>query len=134
MPHLPTGFLLAADESKSLFDLCDLNPNNFLVLDSEGASIVRVVDFEQQSTDYAYRNRLHLASMLMMLGQFRLRALRETVFGIAGGVIQLITAQAKPIDVRIRLRQPSIFSLLVAEVRSRMGALTRMVLDAIGYG
>jgi SAM-dependent methyltransferase len=132
-PQLPPRLLLPAQESSSVHDLCDLNANNFLVLRRGSELVVRVVDFEQQSCQYSYRNRLHLASLLSALDQFRLRALREYLLGLIGGIFHLIEFQTKSIETRVRFRQPSALSLLIAEVRSRMGAVTRFILDKIGY-
>jgi SAM-dependent methyltransferase len=133
-PQVPHRLLLPTQDNSTVHDLCDLNSNNFMVLGRGDELVVRVVDFEQQSCQYSYRNRLHLASMLSALGQFRMRALREYALGLVGGLCRLIEFQAKPIETRIRFRQPSALSVLVAEVRSPMGAVTRFILDAIGYG
>ena len=116
-----------------MHDLCDLNENNILLLRQGNELVVRVVDFEQQSCQYSYRNRLHLASMLSTLGQFRLRALRECMLGLIGGIFHLIEFQTKSIETRVRFRQPGALSVLIAEVRSRTGAVTRLILDKIGY-
>lgn len=132
-PQLPPRLILPSRESSSVHDLCDFNRNNFLVFQQDGELVVRVVDFEQQSCHYSYRNRLHLASLLLSLGQFRLRAFREYVLGIIGGTFRLIEYQAKPIETRIRFRQPSALSVLIAETRSRMGAVTRFILERMGY-
>ncbi len=131
-PQLLPQLLLPAQPDSSLHDLCDLNANNFLVLRQGGELVVRVVDFEQQSCHYSYRNRLHLASLLSALGQFRWRVVREYLLGFAVGIFLLIRFQTKPIETRIRFRQPSAASLLVAEIRSRLGAVTRFMLDRIG--
>ncbi len=133
-PNLTARVLLPAPKNSSALDLCDFNANNFLIVNQGDALAVRVVDFEQQSCQYSARNRLHLASMLSSLGQFRLRALREFMLGYVGLLVHLIAFQAKPIETRVRWRQPSALSVLVAELRTRAGAGTRFVLNAIGYG
>jgi hypothetical protein len=132
-PRIAPRLLLPAKQNSSVHDLCDLNENNILLLRQGNELVVRVVDFEQQSCQYSYRNRLHLASMLSTLGQFRLRALRECMLGLIGGIFHLIEFQTKSIETRVRFRQPGALSVLIAEVRSRTGAVTRLILDKIGY-
>jgi predicted phage tail protein len=58
--------------------------------------------------------------------------MREFILGVLGGVAQLLAYQAKPIETRVRDKQPSLMSVLVAEVRSKTGKVARVVLNAIG--
>lgn len=128
---LSPGLLLAAPNGGTINDFCDLNCNNFLVTTKFDRLAVHAIDFEQQSTGYAYRNRLNLALMLWTLGQFRTRACYEFFVGIAAGIWSLLKSQLDPIDVRIRHRQPSLLSVLVAEFRSRTGVVVKVALDKL---
>jgi len=129
---LSTRVLLPVETSAKLIDVCDFNQNNFLIADGDQRYTVRVIDFEQQSADYAYRNRLHLARMLLILRQNRLRAMTEFLLGLVGGLLNLIRYQMKSPATRIRDRQPSLMSLIVADVRTTSGGVLRVMLKAIG--
>lgn len=132
-PVLPARPIMRARNTAALSQLCDLNPNNVLI-DGDGNSVrVRIVDFEQQGTRYLYRNRMHLASMLVSLRCHRGTALLNWLIGAMTGVWWLFEAQLMPFDARVKARQPSLFSVVVAAVRSRTGQLLRAVLAAIGH-
>ncbi len=131
---LPEGCLLTSASSLRLTDVCDLNLNNLLVTSSNDSEIVRVVDFEQQSTAYRYRNRLHLARTLRTLDQYPGLAARLTMGGWIGIVLQLLRNQFRPLKERIANRQPSAMSLLVADLRSAAGRVLGKLLGVIGLG
>lgn len=127
-----TRKLLATDDLTTVDQLCDLNRNNILVERVDGKPRVRVIDFEQHGTHYRYRNRMHLASMLFMLKCHRVKAAWLWVSGAAIGFHWLCRAQLWPFIERIRRRQPSATSLLVADVRSMSGRILRFLLSAVG--
>ena len=127
-PEQVDGVLLPKRAAASLLDLCDFNPNNCLVVAEDGTDRVYFVDFEQQSTRYRGRNRLHLARILWSLGQYRLRATLEFVLGWCALLGLLLRSQALPIDSRIRMRQPSILSIVTVGIRTRVGAAAKSVL------
>jgi hypothetical protein len=129
---LSSRVLLPVETSARLIDICDFNQNNFLIADGDQRYTVRVIDFEQQSAEYAYRNHLHLARLLLILRQNRLRAMTEFLLGLVGGLLNLIRYQMKSPATRIRDRQPSLMSLIVADVRTTSGGLLRFMLRAIG--
>ena len=131
-PGLAAGALLPAPASASLIDLCDLNPNNVLLQKNGDSVRLRVVDFEQQGVHYAYRNRLHLSKMLRILKQRRLRAATEWLLGAGTGLLHLLRYQFRSQDERIRHRQPSIASVVVAETRSAGGRLLQWLLSLLG--
>jgi hypothetical protein len=60
--------------------------------------------------------------------------MREFILGVLGGVAQLLAYQVKPIETRVRDKQPSLMSVLVAEARSKAGKAAQVVLNAIGQG
>jgi SAM-dependent methyltransferase len=132
-PVLKGGFLLRAPADVSIWDVCDLNENN-LLLEANGGDIrVRVVDFEHQGIHCGPRNRMTSANLLRLLGQNRLRATINWLLGATGVFLWLLRYQLKPVNVRIKDRQPSLISLFVAEVRSRTGALFGIILRRLGY-
>ena len=133
-PGLPSGVLLPAADSASLIDICDLNPNNVLLQPSGDSVRLKVVDFEQQGVHYSYRNRLHVSKVLRVLKQRRLRAATEWLMGVGTGLLQLLRYQLRPQDARIRDRQPSAASVIVAESRSVSGRLLHRLLSAFGVG
>lgn len=128
----PSGVLLPVSGPARLVDVIDLNANNFLVTRSDGQDIVRVVDFEMQSTRYASRNRVHIGKLLLVLRQRRLQATMLLLLGYAGVAINLVRFQFSPFARRIALRQPSLASLLVADVRTVAGRVLARVLRLAG--
>lgn len=131
-PSLPPRTMLRASAGADVSQLCDLNPNNVLIETRGDSVVVRIIDFEQQGTHYRYRNRMHLASMLNTLRCNRLAALGHWLCGMTGGIAWLMRAQLLPIEARIKLRQPSLASVVVAEFRSRSGRLVSAILSVIG--
>ncbi len=131
IPHLQ---LLPGDRNLRIIDVCDLHANNLLVAPEGGSDVVRVVDFEQQGTHYAYRNRIHLAGILWTLKQHRITAVSSYLTGLAVGVWWLIRYQTVPFADRVSARQPNLTSVLVAEVRSKAGRVLGILLGAIGLG
>jgi len=130
---LPRRLLLPTKAGLTLVDVCDLNQNNFLITDGDQRYTIRVIDFEQQSADYSYRNRLHLARLLWILRQNRLRAMTEFLLGLAGGLINMLKYQTKSAATRIRDRQPSLTSLIVADLQTIGGGVLRVMLKTIGF-
>jgi SAM-dependent methyltransferase len=129
---LPKTILLNTMPEARLIDVVDFNSNNFMVAQEDGHDVVRVVDFEQQSEDYAWRNHMHLARILWSLRQHRLMAVVYYSRGLAAAVWKLIKYQWQPLGVRISARQPALASLLVAEVRSVSGRLLGRLLAMTG--
>lgn len=129
-----SGYLLPTGSSPRLIDLCDFNANNLLVESVDGHDIVRVVDFEQQSANYAYRNHMHLAQILWRLRQHRILAVTSYISGFAVAVWLLLRSQSRSFSDRVRARQPSLVSLVVADMRSLGGRLLGAVLRLIGLG
>lgn len=134
--NLEPNLLLAPTQRSKvrLIDVCDFNKNNFLVVDDNGAELVKVVDFEMQSTHYAYRNRLHRAQIISMLGVYRFRCFHDRVLGSVLGFWWLLRYQVVSFSGRVRARQPSFLSLIVAEVRSFGGQILGKLLGKVGLG
>lgn len=130
-PVLQDRFLLPAGGA-SVTQLCDLNSNNVLIEGSGDSVHVRIIDFEQHGTHYRYRNRMHLAGMLNTLGCNRLVATGHWLLGAAAGMLWLLRAQFLSFVTRVRMRQPSLLSVAVAEVRTITGGLTGRVLSLFG--
>lgn len=126
-----SGMLLPTKRKVRLVDICDLNPSNLIVTCVEGHDLVYVVDFEQQSCHYSYRNQIHLAHILWALRQYRITAVMSYVVGLATGIWLLMLYQMKSFPVRIAAKQPSVISLLVADIRSASGRLLGLVLQAV---
>jgi hypothetical protein len=130
---LGSQVLLPCIRSRSVLEICDLNPNNWLITGhSEDLSVV-VVDFEQQHCNYLWRNRVHLGTLLWKLRRHRLRALAEFIKGMAGMMVLLVTYQFKSADARIRDRQSSLVSVLISAIRSQSGKVARYLFDSLGY-
>lgn len=130
--QLPQGVLLSDKSRARLIDVVDLNANNFLVLREGECNILRVVDFEMQSTDYASRNRIHQARILWSLGQARAKAMMFFVAGWSGIGANLLRYQFRPFAERVVAKQPSLFSLIVSDVRSAAGRLLAFALKPFG--
>ena len=130
----PSGLLLPGSGMARLVDIIDLNANNFLVTRTAGQDIVQVVDFEMQSTRYASRNRIHIGKLLMALRQRRLKATILLLLGYAGVAYNLVVFQFSPFARRVAMRQPSLASLLVADVRTWAGRALGKVLRLVGIG
>lgn len=126
--------LMSTDSGTRLIDICDLHANNLLVTPSGDDNVVRVVDFEQQGSHYAYRNRMHLAKILWRLRQHRIKSISNYLVGLIIGFGWLLRYQAVPLADRIRARQPSLMSVLIAEVRSKAGRMLGEFLDMIRFG
>lgn len=118
---LPDSKLFGLVSDLRLIDVVDLNSNNFLVTNENGNDVVHVVDFEQQSTGYAGRNRIHLARILWSLRQHRMMAVINFSRGVTNTIWKLIVYQMKPFSARVAARQPGLISLLVADMRSLSG-------------
>jgi hypothetical protein len=131
--HIEAQTLLPCHSPVTLLETCDFGQNNLLIVQHEGAVKILVVDFEQQSCRYGWRNRMHLARMLFQLGQHRFRASFEFALGASRLLLLLIQYQFLPIKARIRDRQPALLSLLVTEFRSKTGAIMGRVLRLVGY-
>ena len=129
---LPGRTLLRLDKSSCLLEVCDLNPNNLLIVDTETGPGIYFIDFELQSKAYGPHNRLHLARMLWILKCYRPRALKEAFYGVSGMIIEMGRYQTRPFAIRVRDRQPSMTSFVVAEVRSRTGRAFRSLLRLAG--
>jgi len=126
--------LLRSEQTLRMIEVCDLHANNFLVSPAGDSVVVRVVDFEQQGTHYAYRNRMHLAKILCSLKQHRLKACLSYLTGIVIGLCWLLRYQTVSFEDRVRARQPSLASILVAELRSKAGRIFGFALEAVGLG
>ncbi|MBT8099148.1 MAG: hypothetical protein KJO82_05330, partial [Gammaproteobacteria bacterium] len=131
-PVLPDRPLLQADSHVDLTQLCDLNPNNVLIEGSGESIRVRIIDFEQQGTHYRYRNRMHLGAMLNSLRCNRLAASGYFLLGAATGMQHLLAAQFLSFANRVRKRQPSFASLVVAEFRTVSGRISGKILSLFG--
>jgi len=129
---LPESKLFGSVSGVRLIDLVDLNANNFLVTSENGNDVVNVVDFEQQSMEYAGRNRLHLARILWSLRQHRILAAMNFFCGVTTTIWKLIVYQMKPFAARVAARQPGLISLLVADTRSLSGRLLGRLLAISG--
>ncbi len=116
----------------SVIDVCDLNINNLMVTESGDTVTLNVVDFEQQGVAYGWRNRMHFARTLWLLRESRFKAMTEYFFGVVSGVVRMLAAQTLPFEERIRRRQPSLVSLLVADVRTLSGRVLGRILAAAG--
>lgn len=130
--ELLDGVLLSSRNLARLADVVDHNPNNFLVVDRDGRDLVRVVDFEWQSTDYLPRNRIHIARILWSLGQRRGRAMLEFMLGLAGVIRNLLRFQFRSFRARIIARQPSLVSLAVSDCRTFLGRVFAAILRKFG--
>ncbi|MCK9230947.1 MAG: class I SAM-dependent methyltransferase [Syntrophales bacterium] len=119
--HWPKGIMTPIPDSAVLSQVVDLNPNNFLVEQYDGQPRVRVVDFEPRSNHYHWKNKLHIASMLIALKHHRIRAVGLGLSGFCEGVICLLKYQSKSTGERIRDGQPSLSSAIMAEIRSLVG-------------
>lgn len=126
--------LLPSDRSLSLTDVCDLHANNLLVSLVNGNHVVRLIDFEQQGTHYAYRNRMHLARILWSLKRHRFLAVSSYLAGLIIGLGWLIRFQTISFENRIRARQPNLLSVFIAETRSATGRAFGAALALIGLG
>ena len=131
---LESHVLLPTASEAKLIDIIDLNPNNFLIRRDGDLDIVHVVDFEQQGNHYAWRNRMHLSQMLLGLGCYRVTALLSYISGLLLGVGWLLRYQIEPMAVRIRNRQPSLASVVVADFRSVAGRVAGTLLTLVGLG
>ena len=126
------GVLLSGKATARLIDVVDLNANNFLVVHENEFDVVRVVDFEMQSTAYAPRNRIHVARILTTLKQRPWYALMLLLQGWTGVLQGLLRWQFAPYAERVFNRQPSLASLLVAEVRTVTGMILGRLLRLVG--
>jgi SAM-dependent methyltransferase len=126
------GLLLGSRQSARLIDVIDMNPNNLLVEVESGIERVRVIDFEKHGDNNGSRNRMHLGKVLWKLRTHRLRAIACLASGLSGTGWQLVKAAAQPLRQRIRARQPSVFSLAVADIRSVLGRIAGRILAAAG--
>lgn len=132
--NVESQVLLPIGSGAKLIDVVDLNPNNLLVTRVGDRDTVHVVDFEHQGCHYHYRNRIHLARILMTLRQHRTKAIANWFIGSLTGVYWLFRFQTLALDERIRRKQPSLLSVIIAEVRSVAGRLLGKVLEVFGIG
>lgn len=124
--------LLRSSRPVPLTRICDFNPNNFLVVGTGETLTIKVVDFEQHSLHNDFRNRIHLCRILVALRQRRLRGALQYAIGVVGAVGLMTVYQARPPAVRIRHRQPGLFSVVVTEFRSVGGRLFGRLLGLLG--
>lgn len=130
--EIPEQVLLSGTSSAKLIDVIDMHGNNFLVVRDNGRSVVRVVDFEQQSARYAPRNRMHVAKIFWVLGQRRLRAVVMFLQGLSGIALSLLRYEFVPFAQRVVEKQPSVGSLLVADFRTVAGKAAGRILRMAG--
>ena len=117
----PKGILIPLSEKAVLSDVMDLNPNNLLVEYYKGQPRVRVIDFEPQSNHYRWKNKLHIAKLLMGSHHYRLFAIRMAIAGAFLGIMYLFKYELKSIEERIRDKQPSLSSVVTASIRTFTG-------------
>lgn len=121
--RMPDGPLLPSSPTTRLADVVDLNPNNFLVEGAADAGRLRLVDFEPQSNHYRWKNRIHVSRMLLRLRSRRVRAILVWCCGTIQGVAHVLLYQLRPVEARIRDRQPAIASVVISTVRSWTGRM-----------
>ena len=124
--------LLSYTGKKTLLDLCDFSIYNVVVIQESGSLAVRVVDFEQQSINYRWRNYLHLRRMLLALGCRRFQATAAGARGIVTLFGQLLRNQLLPMEQRIRHRRVSLASVAVTRIRNLSGDILRYILNTVG--
>ena len=131
---MPGKVLLHSPSELALIDSIDMNLNNFLITGTAPDTSVRLVDFEPISVRYRARNNLHQAGMLWSLRYKRILAVRLYICGWVGMFVNLLRYQVKPFSDRVVDRQPSLFSVVVAECRTRAGRAASTVLQPFGLG
>ena len=115
------SLLLPRKAQAGLLDVIDINRGNVIVEKNGRAPVVRVIDFEPHSNHNRWRNRLHFAGMMFFLRRRRPWALLMLIQGYFQGLGHCITYQFKRAETRITDRQPSLTSVVVANVRSMTG-------------
>jgi SAM-dependent methyltransferase len=121
------GLLLPLANNAKLSNVIDLNQNNFLIEECSDGVFVVLVDFEPQSNHYGWRNRMHIARILFKLRYGCIRASLLWIIGVLLGVWYLFKYQFISIEKRIIDRQPSLGSVLLANIRTITGrALIRI--------
>lgn len=117
------SLLLPRKDQARLLDVIDINRGNVIVDKIGGAPVVKVIDFEPHSNHNRWRNRLHFAGMMFFLRRSRRWASLMLIQGYWQGLGHCIAYQFKSAETRIADRQPSLISVIVANLRSMTGAV-----------
>lgn len=121
------GLLLPLASNSKLSSVIDLNQNNFLIDERSDGVSVMLVDFEPQSNHYDWKNRIHISRILFKLRYGYIRASLLWMSGVLLGAWYLIKYQFISIEKRIIDKQPSLGSVLLANIRTISGrALVRI--------
>ena len=115
------GLLLSFTSGVKLSSVIDLNQNNFLVEENSDGLSVRLIDFEPQSNHYGWKNRIHISRILFTLKYGYPKASFLWVTGVFLGVWYLCKYQFVSVEKRIIDNQPSLVSVLLANIRTMSG-------------